>query len=127
MSYAKQKNNEPQLTDHVQSSYYSLPNYSSMKEDRNKTTSDSVSFEAEQDDICYTPTSGSLTLKSSILRSKSKFQKKNRKDSYGVIITPEIKQHKIKFKETVKEVKVVDNWKEYNLIEERPCCICNII
>jgi len=127
MSSAYLNNNELQLTDSAQNSCYSLPNFSNIKEVKNRDTFGSESIDADPDDIFNTATNGPLNVKSSILRSKLKFPNKERKDSYGVIITPEIKQHKIKFKDAVREVKVVDNWKEYNVIEERPCCICNII
>ena len=62
----------------------------------------------------------------SILKTKSKFNGKDRRDSYGVTIAPDVKQHKIRFKESVKEVKVIDNWKEYNSNDEKPCCSCNV-
>ena len=62
----------------------------------------------------------------SILRTKSKAQARDRRDSYGVTIAHDAKQHKIRFKESVKEVKVIDNWKEYNMNEEKPCCSCNV-
>ncbi len=68
----------------------------------------------------------STPFKASILRSNTQIRDKRRKDSYGITIT-QGKQHKIKFKETVKEVKVVENWKKFNSIEEKPCCLCNIM
>lgn len=63
-----------------------------------------------------------------ILRSTISFtERQNRKDSYGIMInrTQGSKQHKIKFKEEVKEVNVVENWKEYNVTEDRTC-LCNM-
>ena len=63
--------------------------------------------------------------KASILRSKASLVERNRKDSYGISIGPGSRQHKIKFKEEVKEVNVVENWKEYNVSEDR-ACLCNM-
>jgi len=117
-------NNNLLQKDFVQDSCNSLPTYSNLKESKNRDISGSSSIDMDQDEIEFL-TNGS-THKSSILRSGIKSHLRNRKDSYGVIITPDIKQHKIKFKEVVKEVKVVDNWKEYNIVEEKPCCICNL-
>lgn len=63
--------------------------------------------------------------KTPILRSKASLVERNRKDSYGIQIAQGTRQHKIKFKEEVKEVNVVENWKEYNVNEDRTC-LCSM-
>lgn len=118
-----QNNNLLQLTDSNRGSFHSLPAYPhaiDLKDDQSRSSS------TDQDGCQSFPTlpSSSLNLKSSILRSRSKSPNKARRDSYGVDITSEMKQHKIRFKDN--QVKVVENWKEFNVIEEKPCCICNL-
>lgn len=65
----------------------------------------------------------------SILVSKAakdnKASLKSRKDSYGVLIRHQAKKHKIKFRNDISEVKIVENWKEFNM-DEKPCCSCNL-
>jgi len=123
MSLSHFNTNLLQVPDSARGSFHSLPAYPQATELKD----DSRSSSTDQSEFHSSPTLPNSTrdLKSSILRSRSKSPNKGRRDSYGVVITSEIKHHKIRFKDNENQVKVVENWKEYNIIEEKPCCICN--
>ena len=50
----------------------------------------------------------------------------DRRDTYGVQIAPGSKRHKIKFKPQIREVSIVENWKDYNSAEQQTCT-CTLI
>ncbi len=124
MSLAHFNNNLLQVPDSDRGSFHSLPNYPQAAEFKD----DSRSSSTDQSEFHSSPTmpNSSRNLKSSILRNRSKSPNKGRRDSYGVVITSEIKQHKIRFQDNGNQVKVVENWKEFNIVEEKPCCICTL-
>ena len=50
----------------------------------------------------------------------------DRRDTFGVSIVRGSKKHKIKFKPEIREVSVVENWKDYNA-QEHETCACILI
>lgn len=59
----------------------------------------------------------------SILLSEDSKGSNERKDQFGTaIVKGEKKEHRIVFSEEIEEVHEVENWKEYNLINEKSAC-----
>ena len=71
----------------------------------------------------------SILKKSSTSNSTSQYRyssNNSRKDSFGVPILEGSKKHKIKFKSEIREVSIIENWKDCN-IEEHENCSCTLI
>ena len=50
----------------------------------------------------------------------------DRRDTFGVLIVRGSKKHKIKFKPEIREVSIVENWKNFN-VQEHETCACILI
>ena len=69
----------------------------------------------------------SILKKTSIERPSFRYSSNiDRRDAYGVPIEAGSKRHRIKFKNQLRKVSVVENWKDYNS-EENQSCTCNLI
>lgn len=58
------------------------------------------------------------------LNGESPSSARQRKDCFGNIIDKEEKKHKIMFSEHMVKVVVVDNYKKFNVINEKKTCFC---
>lgn len=65
-------------------------------------------------------------LKKSQYANGQKAERTGRRDANGVLIKKGGKQHKINFKQIIDEVKVVENWKEYNSNDAPHDNCCNL-
>jgi len=73
------------------------------------------------------PSKTPLKRPTSILKTPSSERESpsQRRDNYGNPIETGSKKHKIKFKNEIRVVEEIENWKEYNK-EDKPCSVCQI-